>query len=551
MAVISLFTVGVPLSWAQVTFDSPRNFQSADGVLSMVSADFNKDGLPDIATSNRREDTASVHLNQGAAVFANPWDRYPVGPFPPLLAGEQAKAIPLAIASGDFNNDGFPDLAVSNSGADTVSILMNRGLLDPGKFLSAGNFTVRTDGATILPGDLNTVPLLEPGALAVADFNNDGRLDLALTNLRGRNISVLLGNGDGTFGFPAQFFVGDQPISIAAGDWNHDGAIDLAVSNHGPEIVPIVEGAQIFVQRYTVSVLMNNNNGTGSFAPEVRHQVGFNPLQVVAADLNNDTWLDLITANHAVAGAPAPIPSWVSVLMNNAAGAFNPEIQVATDQAPASVAAADLNNDGRLDIVTVHDYTPGTFAITTQNADGSFAPFATYSCGALNAPNYVNAADYDNDGDVDLLASSQATNKFALLLNQAVPNPLPPAPPGDPLPPPSPTDSPDLTVAIAKIKVQFSPKNNVTLLEFEAVISNIGNVNVAGGLTDVRAYLNGAMISNWFLSSGVQPGFPVKVKFKTTLIGSALGQTLKIIVDQDNFVIETNENNNSTSIILN
>ncbi|MFQ6421331.1 MULTISPECIES: FG-GAP repeat domain-containing protein [unclassified Bacillus (in: firmicutes)] len=134
---------------------------------------------------------------------------------------------PVGIASADFNGDGKLDLVVANEFSQNISVLLGNG---DGTFQSAVNYPVGTVGS---------FPLF----VTVADFNNDGLLDLAVGNLGTNNISVLLGNGDGTFQAAVNFEVGQSPEVIIAADFNNDGAIDIAVPNY---------------ESNNVSVLLNN-----------------------------------------------------------------------------------------------------------------------------------------------------------------------------------------------------------------------------------------------------------------------------------------------------
>src|SRR5262249_14539320 len=138
---------------------------------------------------------------------------------------------PLGIAAGDFNDDGNLDLAVANAGTNNVSILLGVG---DGTFGAATNFNVGT----------------APAALAVGDFNGDGKLDLAVANCGvDNNVSILLGDGNGSFS-PAStptVGVGTTPIAIAVGDFNGDGVLDLAVVNSGDN---------------NISILLGNGDGT-------------------------------------------------------------------------------------------------------------------------------------------------------------------------------------------------------------------------------------------------------------------------------------------------
>jgi len=533
-AAFSLLTAGTLK--AQTAFDAPRNFLSGDGVLSIVSEDFNRDGLQDFATSNKKTDTLSVHLNLGGGTFSEPWAEYPVGPFAPPLPKSDPSALPIGIASGDFNHDGAPDLVTSNSESDTVSVLLNNG---DGTFGTARDFTVRMDGLSPRPGNPDGYQLLNPESVTTGDFNGDGILDIATANIRGSRISILIGDGLGRFAAPMQFFVGAQPISIIAGDFNNDGTVDIATVNNGPAIVRLRAGSPLRTTLYTVSVL--ENLGDGSVFNEVRYQVGHNPVHLIAADLDGNGWLDLLTANHSVVGGNPAYVSWVSVLMNDGTGLFEPELQVPTDQFPNAVAAADLNGDRRMDIVSVHNYTPGTFSISVQNPDGSYAPFETFSPGVMNAPNFVVADDFDSDGDPDLLASSKNSDDFSLLLNQAVANAAAPAT----LPPTG--GDPDLTVVITKLKSGF--KKGETRLEVQVEVANIGG-GPAVGWSRVTLAVGGQTLHTWNILDGVQAGGSVVLKCKLTLPMPVSGQMLSILADADHFIPESNEANNTATQIM-
>ncbi len=158
---------------------------------------------------------------------------------------------------GDFNGDGKQDLAVANTGADDVSILLGDGT---GNFSGSKNF-----------------PVGSPLGLAVGDFNGDGKQDLATAD--GSYVSVLLGDGAGNLSAPRNFTVGDFPYSIAVGDFNGDGKQDLATATY-----------------FAGNVLVLLGDGTGNFSGSKNFPVGTNPLSTAVGDFNRDGRQDLAVA---------------------------------------------------------------------------------------------------------------------------------------------------------------------------------------------------------------------------------------------------------------
>ncbi|HMA34506.1 MAG TPA: FG-GAP-like repeat-containing protein [Chloroflexia bacterium] len=281
-------------------------FSVGSGPQGLTVGDFNRDGKLDLATANFGANTVSVLLGNGAGGFSQ-------APGSPVAVG----AGPWALASGDFNGDGFADLAVANLNAGTLSILLGTG---------TGSFTA-APGSPIAVG-------LNPDAVAVGDFNHDGRRDLAVASFSANTVLILLGNGAGGFtaipGGPIP--VGTNPVAIAVGDLNSDNNPDLAVANAGAG---------------TVSILLGN--GSGGFTPEsTALGVGSGPQAVAIADVNGDGRRDLIVAN---AGADT-----VSVLLGNGGGGFSPAAgsPYPTGNRPAGIAVGDFNHDGAADLAVAN-----------------------------------------------------------------------------------------------------------------------------------------------------------------------------------------------------
>ncbi len=247
----------------------PRtDFVTGTSPVAIATGDFKGDGKLDLAVVNKGSNTVSLLLGKGDGTFTEATGS-------PITVGQS----PVAIASGDFNADGHPDLAVVNQTAGTVSIFLNKG-----------------DGS----GTFNTGQVLTAGsgpiAVTAADFNADGHPDLAVVNQTAGTVSIFLNKGDGSgaFGPKTDFATGASPVSVATGDFNVDGRTDLVIANQTDN---------------TVSVLLGNGNG--QFSPRFDLAIGRSPSAVVAGDFNGDGRTDLATANQA--------DNTVSVILNTAA----------------------------------------------------------------------------------------------------------------------------------------------------------------------------------------------------------------------------------------
>ena len=282
----------------------------------------------------------------------------------------------VAIVKGDFNHDGHADLAVVNRDSDTVSILLGNG---DGTFRAGGNFAVA----------------LTPRSIAVGDFNRDGNLDLAVASECATSacvngaVSLLFGNGDGTFREPAVTLdAGPTSVFVLASDFNADGKLDLAVAN--ANLGEPSNGS--------ISVFLGNGNGT--FSSPATYKVGTTagPLSLASGDLNGDGKPDLVAAINWNGG-----PSAMAVLLNDGSGGFSPAVNYATSAAGSvSVAVADLNGDGRLDVVVAQS--EFFLDIFLGNGDGTFGAPAELFGGSQ--PAFVRVADINRDGKPDLLVTN-------------------------------------------------------------------------------------------------------------------------------------------------
>src|SRR5216684_3491351 len=272
-----------------------------------------------------------------------------------------------------------------------------------------------------------------PSSVAVGDFNADGVPDLAVANTDSNSVSVLLGNGDGSFQTARSFGAGIWPSSVAVGDFNADGVPDLAVANRGSNDVSVLLGngdgrfqaARSFaVGSALVSVAVgdlngdgvpdlaatkgNSNdvsvllgNGDGSFQAPRDFGVGARPFSVAVSDFNGDGVVDLAVADSAAIE--------VSILLGYGDGSFEvtPALRVPVN--PVSVAAGDFNGDGVPDLAVVNmgtspSYVDGTVSVLLGNGDGRFQEARSFAAGSL--PSSVAVGDFNGDGLPDLAVAN-------------------------------------------------------------------------------------------------------------------------------------------------
>ena len=322
------------------------------------------------------------------------------------------------VRTGDFNNDGRRDLITANDLGNSVSVLLNNG---DGTFQPARNTGVGP-----------------PVSLAVGDFNRDGKLDVATANdyvVNNIGVTVLLGQGDGTFvpAVPPTEF--QESSAIAAGDLNADGKLDLVATPLDP-----------YAEESYVLVMLGHGDGTFDSSWSGPYSGSFNSLAL--ADLDGDgktdvvtggsamifrgngdgtlqapTNLGIVTSSLAVADfdadgkpdlAAANFPNLgVSVLRGNGDGTFQPAQSFAAGANPCSINAANVNGDGVLDLVVTNRDAVGGLTVLLGTGGGSFGPPITTVTGADSIS--LAVADFNADGRPD--AAVTGYSKVSVLLN--------------------------------------------------------------------------------------------------------------------------------------
>jgi hypothetical protein len=395
---------------------------------SLAVADINGDGQLDLVVTNQGSDTVSVLLGNGDGTFQSNVD-YGAG------------GAPTSVAVADFNGDGKPDLAVVNSTGNSVSIFLNNG---------SGTFPVRQDFAT------GYFPI----SATTGDFNKDGKIDLAVAtdcgnvsgcdvNIDG-SVSVLLGNGDGTFQAHVDYAVGIQPVWIAAADLNGDSNLDLAVANEGGSPGGLALGGNVTIlwgngngtftaQNFTagnspdwigvgdfngdgqpdfaavnatdatISIFLNQ--GQNSFSqPRLSYGTGYFIFTAAIGDFNGDQKIDLAVTCESANGTEG-----VCILLGNGSGGFQQAtLTYPTGNYPSSAAVADVNADTKNDVV-VTNFNDDNVSVFLGNGDGTLQPAVSYNTGT--GPTSVAVADLNHDGNPDLVVANQTGNTVSALLN--------------------------------------------------------------------------------------------------------------------------------------
>jgi hypothetical protein len=334
---------------------------------SVVTADFNRDGKVDLAVSlfgGTAE--VDVFLGKGDGTFGPP-TAYDIG----VGTG------PLAV--GDLNHDGIPDLVVVNDN-DTVSVLLGNG---DGTFQSVINYATPAG----------------PAYIALGDFNNDGNLDIVTSDQYDNPcycVSVLLGNGDGTFQEPAiTTDVPGFPLALTVGYFDADKNLDIALAGG-------------FVSSGAIQILLGNGDGT--FRLGASYDLAPEPESIVAADFRNNGKTDLAVGEFGGRG--------VAVLLGNGDGTFEQPV-VYDITTPLGVATADFNGDGILDMVASSPgVNKGFTGVFLGNGDGTFKNAKLYPTGQF--PWGVAVADFNGDHMADLTVADEGTATEYVLLNTGV-----------------------------------------------------------------------------------------------------------------------------------
>jgi len=316
--------------------------------------------------------------------------------------GFQSEAV--ALASGDFNGDGILDFVIGNFACSncTTGITV---------FLSNADGTLQ-QGVNYFPAKSTSTMQY----VAVADFNGDGKLDIAVTDTQNGIVQIFTGNGDGTFtaaagsSFATDTAASPNPVGIVTADFNGDGKPDLAIiNNHGSP-----------ASSANVGILINN--GMGSFNPVVTYPLSTVATELTAADVNADSKIDLVVPLYGGVCRPgsciAP-GSAVAILLGNGNGTFRKGSDLAlvngssTYLNPYAAAVADVNGDGKVDlVVTIQDqknFDQG-IVVAFGNGDGTFQTPTLLSSSSQNPqfappplPGYVQIVDLNKDGIPDLV----------------------------------------------------------------------------------------------------------------------------------------------------
>jgi hypothetical protein len=343
--------------------------------------------------------------------------------FAPQVA-HSVGSVPGAVASGDFDDDGFLDLAVA--AANDVRILINR---KDGSFLPPVAYNGGDTPVSVTPGD----------------FNADRFLDLVtVTNVNGTSaVSLLFNRGDGSFQSPITFPAGRTPNDAIVGDLDRDGSLDLAVNdsnsfsiflNRGdgtflPQVIyelPASSGialadfdrngsldiAAASVLNGTVAILFNQ--GTGTFTPPTTYSAGEGSSSMAPADFNGDGAPDLAIAHNDLSIANHG-GNTVAVLLNRGDGTFGASVSYTVGSYAGSLRSGDFNADGSPDLV-VNNQHDNTLSVLINQKDGTFQPQASYATGRL--PETIAVGDYNRDGWLDVAVNNWQDNSIGLFFGQ-------------------------------------------------------------------------------------------------------------------------------------
>src|SRR5256886_1121333 len=396
------------------TFQSPMIYPLAqDDDEGLIVADINGDGSLDIVIGTGSfgvQKYLTVLLNKGNGDFGAPPPLFSVKSTP----GNEPATNAVGVVLADLTGSGTLDLIVSDWN-EPIEPAVN------GQMPALPTFNTTTQQAntystiSVLAGNGDGTFQTEqqyyvggrrPLSPAVADLTGDGKKDVVVANILDNNISILKGNCDRTFQSPIDIAVRTNPNALVlanlSGDTKRNNKPDIAVTN-------LTDG--------TVSILINQSTpGTVKFADPVNYSVGTYPSGVVAQDFNHDGKIDLavVDSGYFFASDDAGKHTQLAILLGNGDGTFQPAVtqKLWNQDGGDALIAADLGR-GEIDLAAAH-FALGQVMILTGNGDGTFTQSVTYGVGA-GAEGMV-AADFNRDGKLDIAVNALNDYSVALLL---------------------------------------------------------------------------------------------------------------------------------------
>ena len=395
-------------------FASPTYYGVGGTPRSIVSADFNGDGTADLATANFGTTLVTLLAGTGGGNFA-------------AALNLTSNDFPYGVAVADFNNDGRPDVANADINQSDIAVYLANA---SGGFGRATRFQAMHDAYNVLAADFNNdgnvdlaatghtfglivligngqggfgVPTSYPtgsfSTEAIAgDFNHDGKVDVAVSDNSAGAAFVLLGDGAGGFAPATAFGTAPGVSALASGDFNEDGNTDLAVTNTGT----------------TVSILLGNGMG-GHSAPK-HFPAGTRPFSVAVADFDGDTHADLVIANQT--------SNDISILKGDGAGNFSAPTNYPAGVLTNSVVVADFNADAKPDVATVNiEGNVSTVSVFLGDGAGGVSPATNFNVG--RGSSYLKAADMNGDGRPDIVVTNRSSRTISILYNTCAGSPQP------------------------------------------------------------------------------------------------------------------------------